>query len=154
MMRKAVGAIVRKDDKYLLVHKVKIMDGKEGPEKIEGEWDFSIGGVKPGETDFSKAVLRELKEETSSNKYRIIKKFDEKICFTFPPYIQKKLGFEKQETTIFLVEYLGDGSDVAPQDEEIDKVEFFTRDEVIAKLHHDNSREFFKTFVTESNKNA
>ncbi|MCX6708954.1 MAG: NUDIX hydrolase [Candidatus Woesearchaeota archaeon] len=147
MIRKAVAAIVEKEGKFLLVHKVKMMDSKQGPEKIEGEWGFSIGGVKPGEIDFSKALMRELKEETGSDNYRIVRKFEEKMCFTFPPHIQKKLGFEKQETTMFLVEYLGDGTDITPQDEEIDKIEFFTKDELIAKLHHDNSREFFKKFV-------
>ena len=149
MIRKAVGAIVKWKDKFLLVHKVKMMDGKEGPEMIEGEWDFSKGGVKPDETDFSKAILRELKEETGSDKYEILKELDEKICFTFAPEIQKKLGFEKQETTIFIVEYTGDGSDLAPQDEEIDMVEFFTREEVLEILHHNNTKEFFKKFVPE-----
>jgi len=149
MIRKAVGVIVEKGGKFLLVHKVKMMDSKKGPEKIAGEWGFSIGGVKPGEIDLSKALLRELKEETGSDKYKIVREFKEKMCFTFPPLIQKKLGFEKQETTMFLVEYLGDCSDIAPQDEEIDKIEFYTKDEVIAKLHHDNSREFFKKFVNE-----
>lgn len=149
MIRKAVGAIVIKGGKFLLVHKVKMMDSKDGPTKINGVWDFSKGGVKPDETDLSKAVLRELKEETGSARYNILKRFDEKICFDFPLQIQKMLGFEKQETTMFLVEYNGDCSDIAPQDEEIDKVSFFSREETIERLAHDDSRDFLIRYFPE-----
>ncbi len=147
MIRKAVGAIIKKGSEFLLVHKVKIMDGKQGPEIIESEWDFPKGGIKPDERDLEKAILRELKEETGSENYKILKELTDKICFTFPPEIQKKLGFEKQETTIFLVTYLGDGSDLNPEDEEIDEVKFFDKEEVMNKLEHKETREFFEEFV-------
>ncbi len=148
MIRQAVGAIVRKGEMFLLVHKVKMMDGKDGPEEIEGEWDISKGGVMDGE-DLSKAVLRELKEETGSDRYKVIRELDEKLCFAFAKDVQEKLGFERQETTVFLVEYLGDGSDIGPQDDEIDEVRFFSAKEVMKRLDHDNMREFFRKSMLE-----
>jgi putative (di)nucleoside polyphosphate hydrolase len=143
-IRKAVCAIVEKENKFLLVHKVKIMDSKSGAEKIKGEWDFSKGGVKPFETDIKEAVLRELKEETGSTKYKIIKEFEEKIKFDFPQNIKEKIGFDGQETTVFLLQYLGDGSEIKPQDEEIDLIKFIEKDMVLEKLAHEEMKDFFK----------
>ena len=143
MIRKAVGAIIRSNNQFLLVHKIKIMNGKNGPQDIEGEWDFPKGGVKTHEVDLEKAILRELREETGSDKYRIIKKFEDKISFQFPLSFQKKSGFKSQETTIFLVEYYGNKTEIKSQDEEINRISFFSRDEVIEKLAHNESKEFF-----------
>lgn len=40
MIRKAVGAIVYdNEDRYLLVHKVKVMDGKDSKIQMDS-WDF------------------------------------------------------------------------------------------------------------------
>lgn len=147
MIRKAVGAIVKNGDMYLLVHKVKMMNGKDGPEKIKGRWDFPRGGVKKTDANLSKAILRELAEETGSNKYRIIKRFKDRIMFEFPKEVQKKLGFEKQEVTMFLVEYYGDRRDLRPQDEEIDEVTFKTKEEIEKDLIFKEPLEFFKGHV-------
>lgn len=143
MIRKAVGAIIRLNNQFLLVHKIKIMNGKNEPQDIEGEWDFPKGGVKPHEMDLEKAILRELREETGSDKYRIVKKFEDKISFQFPLSFQKESEFKSQETTIFLVDYIGDKTEIRSQDEEIDRIGFFSRDEVIEKLAHNESKEFF-----------
>jgi len=42
-IRHAVGAIIRQNNEYLLVHKVKISTG----ESIEGFWGLVKGGVLP-----------------------------------------------------------------------------------------------------------
>lgn len=126
-MRKAVGAVIFQGDKYLLVHKVKSMEGSDSPVNITGTWDFPKGGVKETDKDLEKAILRELKEETGSGNYKLINRFDKKICFEFP----KSHKYARQETVMFYMEYLGDGSDLFPQDEEIDEVRFYSRDEVI-----------------------
>jgi putative (di)nucleoside polyphosphate hydrolase len=78
-IRKAVGAVVFQNDEYLLVHKVKSINGKAN---IAGHWDFPKGGVEESDRDFEAAIIRELKEETGSDNYRIINKFDKKICFS------------------------------------------------------------------------
>jgi putative (di)nucleoside polyphosphate hydrolase len=95
MIRKAVGAIITQGDEILLVHKVKMMDGKKGPEQTQGQWDFPKGGVLPSDENLSNALLRELREETGSTQYRIIKQFEKKICFEFPKLLKEKLGFDE-----------------------------------------------------------
>lgn len=139
MVRKAVGAIVRWHGKYLLVHKVKAMEA--GGQEIPSVWDFPKGGVKPEDPDLQSALLRELWEETGSSQYRILYKFDDKLIFAFP----KDLGipYTHQETSMFLVEYTGDGTDLSTQDEEVDAVEFFSTQEVIERLPFYESRNFF-----------
>jgi putative (di)nucleoside polyphosphate hydrolase len=141
-VRKAVGAVIKFRNRFLLIHKVRIKDLKNGAENILGEWDFPKGGAKDLE-NLKNAVIRELKEETGSDRYKIIKEFDNKISFEFPEPIKKKIGFDMQETTMFLIDYLGDCSDLKPQDDEIDNICFFDSEEVLNKLTHKESKEFF-----------
>ncbi|MEH7225325.1 NUDIX hydrolase [Bacillus sp. JJ1566] len=138
MIRQAVGAIVYKDDQFLLVHKIKI-----GSEKIPGEWDFIKGGIEDNDESAQHALLRELKEETGSTDFLILKQLYEKICFEFPEKLKVKIGYERQETTMFLVECKGDVSGLSPIDEEIAELKFFTKEEVLDKLTHDDTRNFF-----------
>ncbi len=143
MLRQAVGALIIQGDLYLLVHKVKMMDGKAGVEQIEGVWDFPKGGVKAHDASPEQALFRELAEETGSSRYHISHQFEEKIRFSFLPEDQLKLGFEGQETAMFLCAYEGDGSDLQPQDEEIDQVCFVPRSKMLETLAHSESRAFF-----------
>ncbi|MBD3922499.1 NUDIX hydrolase [Paenibacillus sp. PR3] len=125
MIRRAVGGIILNVDNVLLVHKVK---GAQG--KISGKWDFPKGGMEQGDIDVEQALFRELKEETGSSQFVIRRRFEQKICFVFDAIVREKLGLERQETTMFLVEYTGDGTDLAPQDDEIDEVRWFHVDEI------------------------
>ncbi|WP_449537659.1 NUDIX hydrolase [Ferdinandcohnia sp. Marseille-Q9671] len=142
MIRHAVGAIVYKEDSYLLVHKTKIHT-RAGQERIAGEWDIVKGGCEAYDSSLHVTILRELTEETGSSQYKIIEQFDEKICFEFPTEIQKKIGFERQETTVFLVEFLGDVHALTPRDEEISDIQFVTKEQAIQTLTHDDTRMFF-----------
>ncbi|MHA1678905.1 MAG: NUDIX domain-containing protein [Promethearchaeota archaeon] len=142
-IRKAVGAIVIKKDKFLLIHKVKMMNSLKGPEKIKPRWDFPKGGVKNKDINLENAILRELKEETGSDEYRIIKKFDEKIIFEFPDKIKQKLGFEKQEITMFLIKFYGDENKLKSQDDEIDNIKLFSKIEVEKQITFEDSKSFF-----------
>lgn len=134
-IRKAVGAVVFQNDEYLLVHKVKSITSKVN---LAGQWDFPKGGVQESDEDLEIAILRELKEETGSDNYRIIKKFHEKICFVFP----ESHKYDRQETVMFYVEYLDDRGDLKPQDEEIEEVKFYSKDEVINILCLEETRKF------------
>src|SRR6266849_5802594 len=127
-----------------VVHKVKVMETPDGPKNVPGMWDFPKGGVKPGETA-QEAIMREVREETGASRYRIIKQFDEKICFSFDEHYQ-------QETTMFLIEYLGDRSELHPMDEEIDHICFFSAPEVYQYLAHQETKDFFvqKIFQNEN----
>jgi putative (di)nucleoside polyphosphate hydrolase len=125
-----------------------MMESKAGPEKILGEWDYPKGGVKGSDSNLQEAILRELKEETGSNQYTIVKEYEEKICFTFSPVVQRKIGYKDQETTMFLVEYTGDRSDLQPQDAEINQVVFFPVKQVLDSLFHEDSKRFFRKFIS------
>jgi putative (di)nucleoside polyphosphate hydrolase len=142
-IRKAVGAIVKQNNSFLLVHKVKMMNSLNGPEKIKPRWDFPKGGVKESDLDLKEAILRELKEETGSENYKIIKQFNEKIIFEFPEEIKKKLGFDSQEVTMFLIEFLGNQKILKSQDDEIDEVRFVSKNELNNMLSFQDSIDFF-----------
>ena len=146
-IRRAVGAVILRNGQVLLVHKVRRMDGQGGPVEIPGEWDFPKGGVKAADADLTAALLRELAEETGSQAYRVLRQFTETIRFTFTPEDQVALGFTGQETTMFLLEYLGCGGDLCPQDEEIERLGFFDPDAVERVLAHPEGREFFRRTV-------
>ncbi|MFW6025816.1 MAG: NUDIX domain-containing protein [Candidatus Woesearchaeota archaeon] len=142
-IRKAVGAIVKQNDLFLLIHKIKMMNSLNGPEKIKPRWDFPKGGIKKSDLNLEQAILRELKEETGSDNYKIVKKFNEKIVFDFPDEIKEKLGFHRQEVTMFLVEFSGDTKLLKSQDDEIDNINFFSRDEVNNMISFQDSKDFF-----------
>lgn len=146
-IRKAVGAIVVKNNLFLLIHKVKMMNALNGPVKIKPRWDFPKGGVKDSDENLEVAILRELKEETSSDEYKIVKQFDEKIIFDFPEKIKEKMGFDSQEVTMFLVEFVGDEKLLRSQDDEIDTMNFFTRDQVNDMISFEDSKDFFNRNV-------
>ncbi|KGX83201.1 NUDIX domain-containing protein [Pontibacillus marinus] len=142
MIRKAVGAIVFQGNQFLIIHKTKI-NTNEGKETINGEWDFIKGGVKRKDIDLKESVLRELKEETGSQKYKLIKQFSEKISFEFPSGIKKKIGYERQETTMFLVEFLGDANKLKPFDNEVSDLRFQDKEKVLEMLTHQNTKDYF-----------
>ncbi|WP_096274447.1 NUDIX hydrolase [Paucisalibacillus globulus] len=142
MIRKAVGAIVFQMDKLLVVHKIK-MNTKKGKQPINGEWDFIKGGVEEEDKDVQHAILRELKEETGSGDFRIVKQLDDKICFNFPATVQEQIGYSSQETTMFLVEFIGDIELLQPNDNEISEVAFIDLDKVNEVLTHQDTLDYF-----------
>lgn len=145
MIRRAVGAIVSYGQQYLIVHKVKI-NAEGGKKDIQGEWDFVKGGVE-GNEDLKQAMLRELEEETGSTNYKFIKQFDEKICFEFPSDLRNKIGFDRQETTMFHFEYVGDPNGLKPTDNEIDEITFIEEGEMLKRLTHIDTKKFFTKYM-------
>ncbi|MBS4196521.1 NUDIX hydrolase [Lederbergia citri] len=146
MIRRAVGAIVTYGQQFLIIHKVKINTGGRKVD-IKGEWDFVKGGVEDNE-DLKQAILRELEEETGSTNYKFIKQFDEKICFEFPSNLRNKIGFDRQETTLFHFEYVSDPRCLKPLDNEIEEIMFVEKEEVLKKLTHMDTKEFFGKYFS------
>lgn len=146
MIRKAVGAIVYQKDKFLVVHKTNIntIDGKQN---IQGEWDFVKGKVEKSDKDYEDALLRELQEETGSMEYKIIKEFDQKIQFDFPDELKEKIGYDKQVTTMFLVEFMGEFNSLISQDNEINNIAFLDPSHVVEILTHQETRDYFIQYV-------
>lgn len=148
MIRKAVGAIiVDENDSYLLVHKVKIKDGKIV--KIMDAWDFVKGGIKEGESP-RQAIVRELWEETGHENYKIEKEYGEKISFDFPNFMSEINGYESQETTMFLVKYSGNKHSLNAIDDEIDEVIFFEKRVILEKLNTRETKEFWNKYLDNS----
>lgn len=146
MIRKAVGAIVFQANKFLIINKTKI-NTNGGKEDIEGEWDFIKGGVEQKDDGLKDTLLRELKEETGSTEYKIVKQLDGQICFDFPDEIKKKIGYKRQETTMFLVEFLGDANKLIPLDNEISDISFQEKEMVIDMLTHLDTKDYFVKYL-------
>jgi putative (di)nucleoside polyphosphate hydrolase len=144
MIRKAVGAIVYDGRQFLLAQRVMIEAGKSALEKIQPEWDIIKGGLNVDESP-EMALLRELFEETGSKDFRIEKKYDEPIRFSFPEKICKSTGWESQETVIFLVRYVGNY--IFHPSEEIGEIKFFNKEQAIKLLQFKETKEFFKKFA-------
>lgn len=139
-VRTAVGAIIYQYNEVLLVHKVKSMNMDHGVKNTIASWDFPKGGVLPTDSSLEEAILRELREETGSQNYRIVRKFADEISFHFP----KGHPFDRQVTVMFEVEYLGDRTDLMPIDEEIAEVRFYEKDCLIQVIWLDETIEFIK----------
>lgn len=120
-----------------------MMSSIDGPETIKPRWDFPKGGIKDSDRDLEHAILRELKEETGSDEFEVVKQFSEKIFFEFPEKIQDKLGFRSQEVTMFSVNFLGTENSLKSQDEEVDEIKFFSKEEVNRLISFEDSKEFF-----------
>ncbi|NHJ01194.1 MAG: NUDIX hydrolase [Candidatus Heimdallarchaeota archaeon] len=140
LIRRAVGAIIQYKTQYILIHKVKLMELAETPREIEGEWDFVKGGVEQSDISLNETLFRELEEETGSIQYTILKKYPEKLRFQFSKQVE---GLTHQETTMYLVKYIGHLRDLQPRDQEIDQIGVFSVNEVIEKLAHTETKQFF-----------
>ena len=147
MIREAVGAVVIYEDEILLVRKINTMSTGTKPIPIEGEWDFPKGGIKEEDQSMADAVLRELWEETGVTSFEIIKEFNQKIIFSFPEATYSKTGFSSQETTMFLIKYIGNSKEFVPQDEEIDCVRFFKKEKIMETLSHAATKRFFEEII-------
>lgn len=119
---------------YLLAHKVKI-NTPSGKKDIEGEWDFIKGGIQEWDGSVLSALQRELFEETGSLEFKIMKRFEKPLCFHFPKDYVRKIGYKRQITHMFLVEYMGE-TPLTPFDDEIDQLGFFSGEDVILLLNH------------------
>ena len=139
--RQPVGAVVRdRAGRFLLARKVRV-DARQGDGAIPPECGVVKGGVRPGE-GVEEALWRELWEETGSRAFVLEAAFTEPLSFSFPPEMAARLGFTGQETRMFLLRYTG-WPPLAPADSEIDALEFVEEEELLRRMTHRESRDFF-----------
>ena len=133
--RDNVGAIVFKGNKYLLIQMI------DWPDNF---WKFPQGGVHGGETK-KEALVRELKEELGSDKFKIIKQFNLKHQYDWDKESVKltKFRWRGQKQTFFLVEFLGD--EIKINKNELKNYCLVTKNEVL-KLIDINNHPLFKGY--------
>lgn len=125
IIRRAVGAIIGWTDNpgnVLLVKKVRTEDITK--EAIPPEWDIPKGGLKDQERDVD-GLWRELAEEVGSSEFRLVQKLPFGMNFPFPP----KSKWDKQETSLFYLEYSGPPMKFEPDTGEISEVKWFPLEE-------------------------
>ena len=105
-LRSGVGIVV-------LNQKNKIFVAKriDNPKNF---WQMPQGGVDEGE-DFLSAAFRELEEETSIKKVKLIKEIDEETTYLLPKHLLGiiwKGKYKGQKQKWFLMKYLGNDSEI------------------------------------------
>lgn len=126
-VRQAVGAIIKQDESYLLVRKIFTASIQK---RTAPRYDLLKGGVNDEDPSHEVALFREFSEELNHNAFKIIKEYDQKICFDFPDYFP----YDKQETTMFLVEFYGDRDELKPDGHEVDEVLWVSKDELLGMI--------------------
>lgn len=122
--RKNVGSVIFKGNKFLLV----LMPIKS----FNDYWKFPQGGVNDGEKR-REAVMRELREELGTDKFKIVKQYPYKHRYDWDETSTKSNGYKwrGQKQIFFLVEFLGTDKDIKIDKEEISKYGWFTKEEVL-----------------------
>lgn len=142
--RKGVCAVIfrktRSGSFFLVFHRLRNWTG----------WELLKAGVKPGE-DTEKALARELREETSLRKFKVIAKVPKKIKYRWPNWLLKDRRLYKgSEEQVYLVEVFD--KDVKIDKTEHDDYKWLRSDAVLKYLTHRNQKKVFK-YVVEKYKN-
>ena len=105
-LRKGVGIIVLNNN-----NKVFVAKRIDNPQNF---WQMPQGGVDQGE-DFLAAAYRELEEETSIKKVKLIKEIEGLISYQLPNHLLGKIWkgkYKGQEQKWFLMRFLGEDRDI------------------------------------------
>lgn len=124
--RKNVGALVKKRDKYLLI---------SYPWQASNYWKMPQGGVQEGETR-KEALMRELKEELGTDKFKIVKQFPFSHQYDWDEENMKIPGnkYRGQRQIFFLVEFLGTNKDISLDTKELRDYCWATKEELLSKV--------------------
>ncbi len=79
-----------------------------------GAWQMPQGGIDEGES-IEQAALRELQEETGTDKAVILKILPHKLKYDLPPHLRGRLWagkFQGQEQSWVVLHFLGDDNDI------------------------------------------
>ena len=101
-LRVGVGAI-------LINNENKIFVGKRKDHPNNDKWQMPQGGVNDGE-DLTKAIKRELEEETSIKSIKILKEIDEWTEYELPKYLLGKIWkgkYRGQKQKWFILKFTG-----------------------------------------------
>ena len=105
-LRSGVGIIVlNKENKVFVAKRI------DNPKNF---WQMPQGGVDPGE-DFLTAAYRELEEETSITKVKLIREIEGLISYQLPNHLLGKIWkgkYKGQEQKWFLMRHLGKDIDI------------------------------------------
>ena len=105
-LRSGVGIIVlNKENKVFVAKRI------DNPKNF---WQMPQGGVDEGE-DFLTAAYRELEEETSIKKVKVIKEIDETITYELPDHLLGiiwKGKYKGQKQKWFLMRFLGNDEEI------------------------------------------
>lgn len=128
--RKNVSCIVFKENKFLVV---QLNDW------LENWWKFPQGGIEKDETE-EEAAKRELFEELGTNKFKFHGKSKYTNQYDWPDLTIEETGFRwrGQFQKFFLVEFLGDDSDINIDPEEVRKYKWVGRHELFDHIYHDD----------------
>ena len=61
--------------------------------------------------------------------------------------MKSEIGYDKQETTMYLIEFSGNPSLLHPIDNEISEIKFIEKEKVLDILTHKDTKEFFMKYV-------
>ena len=143
-IRYAVGAIILCDNQFVLVHKVKNTNIQQTLSE-DGVWDFLKGGVEENEKQLE-TLRRELFEELSIKKFNIICSVSTPLCFDFPQI--DDYPYKSQETYFYIIR-VDNRESIQPDNSEIDSVRFVDLDEVMSVLTFDETKNYFKSIMTD-----
>lgn len=113
---KAAGGVVQKDDKVLLIYRLK-------------KWDLPKGKLDPGET-VAEGALREVEEECN-----VKVKLGNKICSTWHTYTRNRKRILKK-TTWYAMQCLEDENMKPQQEESIEEVRWMNAREVRQAMYN------------------
>jgi len=136
--RKNVSCVLFKDNKYLLV---QLADWKEN------WWKFPQGGIEENEAE-EDAIKRELQEELNISKFKIVTRSNQTNLYDWPEEIVIKRGlrWRGQNQTFYLIEYLGDNSDIKITDfDEVRKFRWVTKTELFKLI--DQKDKIFSGYI-------
>ncbi|KKU10391.1 MAG: RNA pyrophosphohydrolase [Candidatus Woesebacteria bacterium GW2011_GWB1_45_5] len=120
--RNNISCILFKGDRFLVV---QLADWKKN------WWKFPQGGIDDGESD-EETIKRELFEELNIRNFKIVGKSKYTNRYDWPPELQLKRGakWRGQFQKFYLVEFMGEESEIKNNIEEIRKYKWIGKSEI------------------------